>query len=217
MILREAAKKITGYKVIISPIPWKRGLRMLEKNKIKGLFPPYFRVEQRPFMWPYSLAILEEEAVVVCRKGVSLGAKPFWPMDFKKLVIGRNLGFSTGGPIWKELIETKEIKDHQVRDMEMGITMMSKDRIDCYMNDRISIFWTINKMIKDQKISKDKRFKFVEKAVISRERGFIGFSSKWNPDYKEDFLKKLNNSLHEMRKKGRVEEIKKEFLSKESI
>ena len=91
--------------------------------------------------------------------------------------------------------------------------MMSKDRIDCYMKDRISIFWTINKMIKDKKIDKYKIDKFVEKAVISRERGFIGYSLKWNPSFKEDFLKKLDHSIHEMRKKGRVEEIKKEFLS----
>ena len=71
-ILREAVKEITGYKVTLKAVPWKRGLRMLKKNKIQGLFPPYFRVEQRPFMWPYSLAILEEEAVVVCRKEKNL-------------------------------------------------------------------------------------------------------------------------------------------------
>lgn len=212
-ILREAVKEITGYKVTLKAVPWKRGLRMLKKNKIQGLFPPYFRVEQRPFMWPYSLAILEEEAVVVCRKEVKLGKKPFWPNDFKNLKIARNLGFATGGNVWKQLIETQEIKDHQVRDIEMAILMMSKDRIDCYMNDRISIFWTINKMIKDKKIDKHKIDKFVEKAVISRERGFIGYSSKWNPSFKEDFLKKLDHSIHEMRKKGRVEEIKKKFLS----
>jgi len=212
-ILREAVKLIDGYKVTLKPIPWKRGLRMLKKNKIKGLFPPYFRVEQRPFMWPYSLAILEEEAVVVCRKSVKFGKKPFWPSSFKNLTIGRNLGFSTGGAVWKELIETKEIKDQEVRNMELGLLMMSKDKIDCYMNDRISIYWTLNKMIKNKKISEDKREKFVERAVISRERGYIGYSSKWSADYKQDFLKKLDNAIHILRKNGSVEEIKKKFLS----
>ena len=106
-ILREATKDIKGYKVNLKAIPWKRGLSLLEKNKIKGLFPPYFRVEQRTFMWPYSLAILEEEAVVVCRKEVKLGQNPFWPNDFKNLTIARNLGFSTGGKNWKQLIEKK--------------------------------------------------------------------------------------------------------------
>ena len=96
----------------------------------------------------------------------------------------------------------------------MAILMISKDKIDCYMNDRTSIFWTLNRMIKEKKVSIDKKKKFVEKAIISRERGFIGYSAKWQADFKEDFLKKMDHSIHEMRKRGRVEEIKRNFLLK---
>jgi len=208
-ILREAFKLLPEYKLKLKAIPWKRGLSRLEKGKINALFPPYFRVEERPYIWPYSLAILEEEVVVVCNKKMKAKAK--WPNDFIGLSIGRNRGFSTGGPEWDKLVKTKKIKDSEVDTIDSGLIMLSKKRIDCYMNDRISIFWTLKNLVKSKKVSESDASEVKEIQIISRERGFVGYSHKWDDKTKEDVIKKIDGAIHQIRKSGKIYSIQQKY------
>lgn len=209
-IITEAAKNIKDYKIVLKTMPWRRGLNEIKRGKIIGLYPPYFRSIERPYMWPYSIPIVEEETIVVCNKKIK-GNNLIWPKDFEGKKIGRNRGFATGGPKWEELVKKKKITDIELDSIDSAIKMLIKKRIDCYMNDRLSIFWTMNKMIKEKDLKEKDIKKITEAIIISRERGYIGFAEIWNPPYKKDFLKKFNHELHSMRKSGRIAAIIKKY------
>ena len=132
-------------------------------------------------------------------------------MDFLGLTVGRNRGFSTGGPRWKELIKTKKIKDLEIGSLDQAIKMITKKRLDCYMNDKNSIFWTFKELRKKDEI-KIKQPNFSQYATISRERGFIGYSAKSNPPHKNDFIKNMDRALHELRKSGEIQRIINNYI-----
>ena len=210
-IIREASKKIKDYTIKLESIPWKRGLIKLDKPGNVGLFPPYFRPMERTYMWPYSLPILEEEAIVLCRKDITLPVAPNWPQDFTKFKIGLQRGFSTGGEEFSKLVEQKKMSKFELSSIKAALKVLSKNRIQCYLNDRLSIFWTINEMVKEGELTEKDAKSFIEVLVISRERGFVGYSHLWNPEYKIDFLKKFDHAIHLMRKDGRIYEIQKKY------
>jgi len=210
-ILKEAFKLLPDYKLKLKPVPWKRGLKLLKKGKIKGLFPPYFRAVERAYIWPYSLAILEEEVVVVCNDTKKLKNLDQWPNDFIGLTVGRNRGFSTGGDVWLKLIKKKKIIDLEVDSIDSGLIMLSKKRADCYMNDRISIFWALKNLVKAKKVTKELAKSIKERAIISRERGFVGYSDKWNDAKKMDIVKKIDHAIHLVRKTGKIAEIQQKY------
>lgn len=86
-----------GYQVKINAVPWKRALSYIERGKGFAIYPPYHRAEDRPYMWPYSIPILDERVIVVCRAEVfSDSVRPVWPDDYYGLVIGQNAGFASG-------------------------------------------------------------------------------------------------------------------------
>lgn len=93
-ILILAFNRMEGYKVEIKAVPWKRGLKLLEKGKWFALYPPYYRPKKRPYM-DYSVPILEEKLVAFTTKRISK-KMPLqnWPKDFYGLSIGKNRGFA---------------------------------------------------------------------------------------------------------------------------
>jgi polar amino acid transport system substrate-binding protein len=203
--------KLKKYKINLVPIPWKRGLNYIKKGKGFAIYPPYHRINERPYIWPYSLPMVNEEVILVCKSSIKKKEGMNWPIDFLGLNIGRNRGFSTGGPQWKELIKIKKIKDAEIDSLDQAIKMLVKKRLDCYMNDRNSIFWTFKKLSRKGKI-KQKMPNFSEYAILSRERGFIGYSAKYSAPYKADFIKSMDHALHELRKNGEISRIIDKYI-----
>jgi len=52
-ILKKAFSRMEGYKVKINAVPWKRALSYIERGKGFAIYPPYHRVEDRPYMHTY--------------------------------------------------------------------------------------------------------------------------------------------------------------------
>lgn len=69
-ILKKVFSKMSKYKITINPIAWKLGLSYIESGKGFALSPPYHRTKERPYIWPYSIPILDERIIVVCRANV---------------------------------------------------------------------------------------------------------------------------------------------------
>lgn len=69
-ILRAADVLMTEFEIELQPIPWRRGLKLLEAGRIFALLPPYYYPQRRPYIHPYSDPILDEE-VVVCSANAS--------------------------------------------------------------------------------------------------------------------------------------------------
>ncbi|MGL5321442.1 MAG: transporter substrate-binding domain-containing protein, partial [Aeromonas veronii] len=60
-IIREVTSAMPDYEVVLKPMPWRRGLSMVEQGTAFAIFPPYYMPDTRPYMWPYSQPMLDEE------------------------------------------------------------------------------------------------------------------------------------------------------------
>ncbi len=213
-ILRTAFSKMKGYNIQIKPIPWKRGLKYLETGKGFALYPPYHRTKKRPYIWPYSIPILDERVVVFCREDIlEKSLRPKWPEDYYKLTVGNNAGFELGGDKFWEAIKEGKISLDEAKGNRENILKLGSRRIDCYINDQISILWELKQLKKSGKYDELKHAKIVEGATISKEQGYLGFTAmdKGKFHYKEDFVRKFNIAIYDMRKTGELQNIVDRF------
>jgi polar amino acid transport system substrate-binding protein len=211
-IVKAAFKRMKGYRIEIRPVPWKRGMAMLKNGTAFALYPPYMNLKDEPFTWPYSLPLFDEIVVAVCTKEVAAKPRPRWPEDFYGLRIGNNSGFLVGGDKFNRAVETGKIKLEEALDTRTNILKLGMKRVDCYINDRISIRWTQMQLVREGKMSVANAG--VESAVIATEQGFLGFSDRDQGKfaYKTDFLKQFNAIVYDMKRHGEIERIARDFF-----
>jgi polar amino acid transport system substrate-binding protein len=138
-ILHKAFSKMDGYQVKIKAVPWKRGLVYLERGGGFALFPPYHHQTERTWMWPYSVSILEEKVVVFCRRDRMESPRPVWPRDYYGLSVAMNSGFMVGGNAFVDALKQGHIKLEESSSNATNIIKLVRRRVDCYINDRLSI------------------------------------------------------------------------------
>lgn len=215
-IVKVAFSRMKGYMVTIEAIPWKRGLKRLENGEGFALYPPYFHVLKRPYIWPYSLPILDERVVVFCREGVlAKSLRPNWPEDYYNLTIGNNAGFHLGGEEFWQAVKQKKINIEEVGGSRANLLKLGLRRTDCYMNDRLSILWELKKLKAKREYDEGGRHaRLVEGATISIEQGFLGFTNtdKGKFPFKEDFKKKFDIIIYDMRRNGELQRIVNDFV-----
>jgi len=212
-ILLKAFSQMPDYKVTIQPVPWKRGLKLLEKGAGFALYPPYKRSKERPYIEPYSTPILKEETVVFCSSDTLKNTDNLvWPSSFRKLTIGINQGFSTGGEEFRTMIRRGEIAVEATNSNKQNILKLLLRRIDCYINDRGSILWGLKKIREDKQYFHMQFSNAEEKATISSEYGHLGYSrnASYYP-FKKKFVTELNGVIEKMRKDGSIEQINNQF------
>ncbi|MDE1460734.1 substrate-binding periplasmic protein [Spartinivicinus poritis] len=209
-ILKEAFKEMSDYKVQIRPTPWKRGLKFLEQGVGFALYPPYLRKKARPFIGPYSVPILAEQLVVVCREEVfSNGPRADWPYDYIGLTIGRNSGFETFSVDFWRLVASDKIKVESAGGTRLNLLKVAKNRIPCYANDKLSIFWELKQMEKNGEYKPAEHGRIVEGVVISAEWGHVGYTNQGGGrfPFKDDFVMQLDIILKKMKSSGRINNI----------
>ncbi len=215
-IVKTAVGRMRGYKVDIQPVPWKRGMSMLENGTAFALFPPYFNTHDEPFTWPYSLPLYQEHVVAVCRKDVvTKKGKMNWPEDFFGLRIGNNAGFIVGGVEFDRAVKAGKIRMEEARDNQANLIKLGLGRLDCYINDRISIQWTRDALKRNGLYDEGgKHAVLVEAAVIGVEQGFLGFTDRDNGrfPFKTDFAKKFDAIIYQMQRQGEINRIAQEFF-----
>lgn len=215
-IFSKAFERMPGYKVEIRPVPWKRGLMLLETGDGLALFPPYNRPVERPYI-SLSEPVLNEQVVAFCVDTVMKKREhPLaWPEDFYGLKIGMNAGFSTGGDKYKKALREGKIFEDQAPSNRSNILKLLLGRIDCYANDRLSILWEIERIKADGLYSEGSQT-ITEAVVISQEQAYLGYTNRDNGrfPYKEDFSRLLNQVLSEMKKSGEIQKIVEDVLSK---
>lgn len=215
-IFSKIFERMPGYKVHIKPVPWKRGLMLLETGQGLALFPPYNRPLERPYI-SVSEPVLTEQVVVFCSEAVMKSRKrqAVWPEDFYGLKIGMNAGFSVGGDKYKKALKDGKILEDQAPSNRSNILKLLLGRIDCYANDRLSILWEIER-IKADGVYADNSVPIVEASVISQEQAYLGYTNRddGHYPYKADFSRVLNQVLVEMKKSGEIQKIVEDVLSK---
>jgi polar amino acid transport system substrate-binding protein len=215
-IVRAAVGHMQGYKVDIQPVPWKRGMAMLRTGTGFALYPPYMNTRDEPWTWPYSLPLYEEKVVAVCRKDV-LAAKPRkrWPEDFYGLTIGNNAGFIVGGEAFDQAVKAGLLRMEEAKDSETNIIKLELKRIDCYINDRVSIQWTANQLKAAHKYNEGgTHAELAEATLIAVKHGYLGYTDRDNGKYtyKSDFVKQFNDALSKMKRSGEIDAIIRNFF-----
>jgi polar amino acid transport system substrate-binding protein len=209
---------MSDYVVTIKPIPWKRGLLMLEEGSGFALYPPYSRPKDRPYI-NCSTPILEEKLVLFVTKQLMAKRKlTNWPEDFYGLKIGKNAGFSLFTDAkTSEAIKSGKIIIDEAKNNKTNILKLGMGRIDAYVNDRLSILWELSRLKKDGTYNEGgKHLEIVEGPTISTEKGYLGFTNNDNGkfSFKKDFMDKFNSILVKMKEDGEVENLIIEGYSK---
>ncbi len=207
-IVVAAAAGLTGYAVRIEPIPWKRGLNLLESGKGFALLPPYARPAERPYMDCF-LKLFEEETILLLRDEGLFTARSRWPEDFRGAVIGVNGGFAVVDR-WREagMFTLDEAGGN-----EANILKLANRRIDAYVNDRIAIFATLGRMRAAGRLGPGDPG-LVAGPVVAREEAFLATTNRDGGAFafKDDFTRRMALALDAMRESGEIAAIVRRYL-----
>ncbi len=209
-ILRAAEPHLRGYRLKLLPQPWRRALAEVEAGRALAVVAPYYRPQERPWISPYSVPMLEERVVVLCRQAVFASAPRLrWPDDYYGLRFANNLGFlSAGQPFWNA-VRLGLIQVEEAPGSRANLLKLAHGRVDCYLNDRISILSELAQMRRDGVYDEAKLERLAEGPTVSVEHGHVGFSNRDSGRYpfKEDFAKQLDAALIELRQSGEIDRI----------
>jgi len=198
-----AAKLLPHYRLELKPVPWRRGVAMLENGQALGLFPPYLRRE-RTYIWPYSTPLYREQVVIVCNTAALNKPRRRFPDDFGDVTIGINSGFALADSLIQARAAGKVGIDEAMGNA-INIRKLRNNRIGCYINDRLSIFHTLKHMgHRPGQPMQAGELAVREVAVISGEEAFVGFSRRASAPYKDDFIRRLNAALLELQAAGTI-------------
>lgn len=206
-ILRAAFARMPGYRVSIRPVPWPRGLAALEKGTAFALFPPYYRPVERPWM-DYSRPILEESVVAFVRSELAQQrAIEDFPAAYAGLRIGLNRGFNIiAAPDYKRLLAAGQVQQSYASDNRTNLLQLKRQRIDVYINDRLSILWELQQMRDQHLLGNTGLDWLVEGPRLSSEHGHLGYT-RLNPQaypYKQDFMQRLDQVLLDLEADGSI-------------
>lgn len=206
-ILRAAFARMPGYRVSIRPVPWPRGLAALEKGTAFALFPPYYRPVERPWM-DYSRPILEESVVAFVRSELAQQrAIEDFPAAYAGLRIGLNRGFNIiAAPDYKRMLAAGQVQQSYASDNRTNLLQLKRQRIDVYINDRLSILWELQQMRDQHQLGNTGLDWLVEGPRLSSEHGHLGYT-RLNPQtypYKQDFMQRLDQVLLDLEADGSI-------------
>ncbi|MFT5708731.1 MAG: polar amino acid transport system substrate-binding protein [Oceanospirillaceae bacterium] len=209
-------QQLDTYDVTILMLPWKRGLSMLEKGQHFAIFPPYYWPHKRPYIDRYSEAIFVEKVIPICNKEV-LERKAIlqWPAEFKNLKIGTNRGFLAPGNDFFEMVARNEISLVETINSTVALRMLKLKRIDCYINSKLTIEWTLNKLTAENN-DVDFSANFIFSTVISENSAYLGFAAKDNKRFafREDFARKVDAVIIKMKKDGKINALLQKFITR---
>jgi len=213
-ILNKAFERMPQYHVTLVPVPWKRGLKLLETGQGFALYPPYFRPEERPYI-RYSEPILDEQVVVFCNRATTVNRSlKNWPDDYVGLTIGTNAGFLLGGKEFDRYVAAGKIFRDAGTSSHGSVLKMLSGRNDCYINDRLSIRWQVEQIKRNGEIDADKVSIF-ESAKLFSEKGHLGYTDRDEGRFafKNNFVQDFNAALVSMKNDGEIERMVERFLS----
>lgn len=213
-ILQKVFVRMPQYRVTLVPVPWKRGLRLLESGQGFALYPPYYRPEERPYI-RYSEPILDEQVVVFCNKFTTAGRElKNWPDDYLGLTIGTNAGFLLGGKEFDRYVAAGKIFRDAGASSHGSVLKMLSGRNDCYINDRLSIRWQVEQIRRNNEIDPAK-IAIAETAKLYAEKGYLGYTDRDEGQFafKNNFVQEFNAALISLKNDGEIDRLVEKFLS----
>lgn len=198
-MVNEAAKLLSDeFEVVLVAMPYKRGLSNVKSGKIFAVLPPYIKLNARPYIWPYSVKLMDETVVAYCHNDVELKHYIAPNAKMKKpLNIGINSGYVILNKVFEHSVETGNIVLRENKSTLANLIKLHSKRIDCYVNDRMAIHNALKVLTEQQ------HFDFshvVEKKQILSQTAHIGYSDhiKQKTSYRREFIVKMNLALYQI-------------------
>ena len=195
-ILKKAFSYMPDYDVVITVIPWKRGIKNIKVGDGVALFPPYFAEKRVPWM-NFSEPILAEKIIVFSTEEILKGKKR-WPDDFFGLRGGINLGFnhvSMGGQAFADAVKEGKIKLDEAKSNDASLKKLSIGRIDFYLNDQLIDISNYPKVVRSS-------------IVASQNHGYLGFTRKIDKfPFIPEFKKQFDEVIKKMKSNGEIDQI----------
>lgn len=200
-LIRRVDEILPEYEIALEPIPWKRGLVMLEEGEAFGLFPPYRFEAERAYIGPYSAPLGRENLVIVCREDrLASDFKGRWPEDFKGKTVSVNLGFAVQSePFWAAVRDGSVKRAEYSGNTENLIQLAAFGNVDCYMNDRYAIAASHGRLVKrfDDGAAGHRLAPIRETTILSPQTAHIGYAVKHAERfaYGADFIERFDAAL----------------------
>lgn len=202
------------YHIKLVPMPWRRALALIENGEAFAILPPYKHLELRPYIFPYSIPLFEEHVVVYCHRRFNLTA--FFNNETKKRPV--NLGINSGYMILNDkylaAVDDNRIILRENKSTSANIKKLIKGRIDCYVNDKL----TIEQGLKAERPTTSIYKLFTKKDEISTQTAHIGYSNvgQGNFPFKNDFVDKMNKAIATVKVQYPIEHIIKSVNNESS-
>jgi polar amino acid transport system substrate-binding protein len=204
-IVRLAAKSLsTEYKLELIPMPWKRALLETKLGNALGILPPYKHLTARPFIFPYSKPLMTEHVIAFCNKNININPYLNGESIKPKLNIGINAGFLILGDKLTYAKKIGTVKVWENKNTQANIFKLISNRIDCYLNDKLSTLWQFQKM-KTQNSSLN--FNDIKESyLIMSQNAYIGYAKNYiKLSSKNDFIKQMDLALDKLKTSGEME------------
>ncbi|MGK5056534.1 substrate-binding periplasmic protein [Janthinobacterium sp. LB2P49] len=207
-IVREATQSMPQYAVQLRPVPWKRGVLMLQTGEAFALYPPYSWRSERPYV-RYSVPLLMEQLVVLCNQDVLAKRKlQQWPADYAGLHIGVNAGFLLGDAKQMAALQASNIVFDTAKGTRTNLLKLMRGRIDCYVSDRLSAQWELQRIRREGPPGTPMQA-IQETAQLASQQGHLGFTER-RPvayPYRDDFIEQFNAAIVRMQNNGAIRRI----------
>ncbi|GGY14041.1 substrate-binding periplasmic protein [Paludibacterium paludis] len=214
-ILKQAFSRMKGYSVTIRAEPWPRILASVKRGEYFAFYPPYQHRKERPYVEPYSVAILEERVEPLCREAVMHAKRTRFPDDFGGLRILRNASFAIGGEGLASFSAQGRIQLAEVASTSQALRMIAANRADCYLGDPQAVGFELRaNPVYDVS---GKLLTLLPGPEISRNTGHVGYAADGRRfPFKDDFVRQLDAILSRMRQNGEIDAIAKRHFKQEN-
>jgi len=211
-IIQEAGKRMKDYHVVIKALPWTQGLKKIRSGQALGIYPPYHRTKQRPYIWPYSFPLGPENFSLICAgdKAVKIvDTAKKWPHDFKDLTLGVSLDFAYPGR--QSIEKQKKPVVQESENARATILLLARGKVNCVINDYHSLLHIKQQLKNDHMINNS--FRITKVLRLTNEMAFIGYSRNSGKfPYKQDFVEKMDQALYELYSEGITDKIRAKYL-----
>lgn len=205
-LLQAVFQLMPDYDVQIELVPWERAMRALEQGTVFAVFPPYlYPSSVRPFIGHYSSPLLTEYVALFCREDILISNNLEWPVDFYGLTIGITKGYGMGGETFHNAVASRKIWLTETQSNWHSLMMLSDDRIDCLIQERLSILEELQ-TLKEQGTWQGKAV--LEVKLLDKHTAHLAFTARHWPGYTyyDHFTTQFEQALSQLIAAGELEQ-----------
>ena len=211
-ILRRAAVRMPQYDIEFSPVPFKRGIDLLQHGEIMAFYPPFLK-PARPWVARYSVPIVTQVPVVLCTDAFArYRTLLHYPYDYAGAHFGNTAGYKMAGQAFFNMAKQHKLTLEEAHSPEINVRRLLAGRIDCYVSDRRAFDLALREIGPS---ADEEYYHLTETALLGTCQGAIAYardeSGKW--PYRDDFADALDKVLRKMHADGEIDRILKGYMT----